>query len=536
MSKGYLCMVLHAHLPFVRHPEHEHFLEERWLFEAITETYIPLINAFDRLVEDNIPFRLTVSLSPTLITMLTDGLLQDRYERHLNRLIDLSDKEAGRTYNSPYHVIALMYQEQFRRARDTYHRYGRNLVGAFKKFQDLNRLDIITCAATHGFLPLITVNSKNAARAQVRTAADLYARHFNRQPQGIWLPECAYSQGIDALLKECGLKYFLLDTHGVLFASHRPRYGVFAPIYCPTGVAAFGRDVESSKQVWSSNEGYPGDFDYREYYRDIGFDLDFEYVKPYIHPDGIRIHTGIKYYRITGRTNHKEPYVPSNAVEKAAVHAGNFMFNRELQVRHLNSLMDRPPIIVAPYDAELFGHWWYEGPMWLEYLIRKISFDQDTLIMVTPGDYLKLHGCNQVATPCASTWGHKGYNEMWLCRNNDWIYRHLHTAADRMVSLAESHYYTGGVQKRALNQAARELMLAQSSDWAFIMSTGTMTDYAVRRTKTHLANFLRLYYEISENRIDEGWLSHLESKNNIFPEIDFRNYADKNASVMALAQ
>ncbi len=535
MAKGYLCMVLHAHLPFVRHPEHEHFLEERWLYEAITETYIPLINVFERLVAENVPFRITVSLSPTLISMLTDSLLQDRYQKHLDKLIDLADREAGRTYNSPFHATALMYQDQFRRARDTYHRYDRNLVAAFKRLQDLGRIEVITCASTHGFLPLMFIN-KNAVRAQIKTAADLYAKHFGRRPPGMWLPECAYYPGIDPLLKEYGVKYFFLDTHGLLFASHRPRYGVFAPVLCPSGVAAFGRDAESSKQVWSSNEGYPGDFDYREFYRDIGFDLDFEYVKPYIHPDGIRIHTGIKYYRITGRTNHKEPYVPANAVEKAAIHAGNFMFNRELQVKWLNRLMDRPPIIVAPYDAELFGHWWFEGPIWLEFLFKKIHFDQKILQPVTPSDYLNLHGYNQVATPCASSWGHKGYNEMWLTRSNDWIYRHLHMAADRMVWLAEEFYHSGGLLARALKQAARELMLAQSSDWAFIMSTGTMTEYAVRRTKTHLDNFIRLYHEISENRIDEGWLNYLESNNNIFPDIDFRAYAGRAGKKLAKAR
>ncbi|MFZ5650472.1 MAG: glycoside hydrolase family 57 protein [Bacillota bacterium] len=527
MTKGYLCMILHAHLPFVRHPEHEHFLEERWLFEAITETYVPLINAYERLEESNIPFRITMSLSPTLISMLTDGLLQERYLKHLNRLIELSDREAGRTYHTPFHQTALMYQEMFRRTRDTFYRYGGNLVSAFKRFQDSDRLEIITCAATHGFLPLMS-NNKNAVRAQIRTAVNLHNRHLGHPP-GIWLPECAYTPGIDPILKENGLKYFILDTHGVLFASHRPRYGIYAPIFCPSGVAAFGRDTESSKQVWSANEGYPGDFDYREFYRDIGFDLDFEYVKPYIHPDGIRIHTGIKYYRITGKSNHKEPYVPSHALEKAAIHAGNFMFNRELQVDWLSGLMDRPPIIVAPYDAELFGHWWFEGPIWLEFLIKKIHFDQNKFRMISPGDYLKLHGFNQVATPCASSWGHKGYNEVWLCGKNDWIYKHLHTASDRMVELAETMYHAWGLQARALNQAARELLLAQSSDWAFIMSTGTMTDYAIRRTKTHLNNFLRLYYEIRENRVDEGWLGYLESKNNIFPEIDYRSYADRTA-------
>jgi len=523
-NKGYLAIVLHAHLPYIRHPEHEHFLEERWLYEAITETYLPLLKIFERLTGDNIPFRLTVSLSPTLLSMLVDPLLKERYLRHLDRLIELADKEVGRTYHTPFHETALNYQEQFREARRAYlEDYQGNLVNAFKKFQDAGRLEIITCAATHGYLPLMMVHPE-AVQAQIAVAVNQYKKFFGRAPAGIWLPECGYAPGIDDILKKFNIRYFFTDTHGVLFASHRPRYGVFAPLYCPTGVAAFGRDVESSKQVWSAKEGYPGDFDYREYYRDIGFDLDYEYIRPYIHPDGIRVNTGIKYYRITGRTNHKEPYVPAWAREKAAVHAGNFMFNRELQSRYLNTLMDRPPVIVAPYDAELFGHWWYEGPQWLEYLIRKITYDQNTVELITPGDYLARFPCNQVARPCASSWGNKGYHEVWLCRANDWIYRHLHLAAARMIELANAHPYAGGLLNRALNQAARELMLAQSSDWAFIMSTGTMVQYAVNRTKTHLLNFLRLYDEIKSHRLDEGWLRWLEEKNNIFPEMDYRVY------------
>ncbi len=525
MPKGYLCMVLHAHLPYVRHPDHEDFLEERWLFEAITETYIPLIQVFERLLEENVKFRLTMTLTPTLISMLTDPLLQERYVRHMAKLIELADKEEGRTYGSPFHETALMYKRHFREAMHLFcDRYGRNLVTAFKKFQDVGRLELITCAATHGYLPLMI--HPEAMQAQVKTAIDLHTRHLGSPPQGIWLPECAYAPGIDEILKENKLKFFFTDSHGVLYASHRPRFGIFAPIYCPSGVAAFGRDVESSKQVWSTQEGYPGDFDYREFYRDIGYDLGLDYIGPYIHPDGIRIHTGLKYYKITGNVDlsQKEPYNVQQAKKKAALHAGNFMFNRQLQVRYLSKLMERPPFIVAPYDAELFGHWWFEGPIWLEYLFRKIAFDQNDIELVTPSDYLKRFPCNQVAVPCPSSWGNKGYHEVWLCETNDWIYRHLHMAASRMIAMANRHSTASGLLRRALNQAARELMLAQSSDWAFIMSTGTMVEYAVRRTKTHLSNFIRLYDEIENYRIDESWLKDLEYRNNIFPDIDYSWY------------
>jgi 1,4-alpha-glucan branching enzyme len=514
--------VLHSHLPYVRHPEHEAFLEEDWLYEAITETYIPLILRLESLMNDRVDFRLTMSLSPTLISMLTDGLLQERYLRHINKLIELSHKEVERTRWQPeFQRLARMYLDNFYQARNTFERFNRNLVFAFKGFQDAGKLEIITCGATHGFFPLMDV-CRESVRAQIRVAVSHYESVFGRKPRGIWLPESGYHPGHDEFLKEAGIRYFFTDSHGILHGSPRPKYGVFAPVYCKgTGVASFGRDLESSKQVWSSVDGYPGDYAYREFYRDIGFDLDYEYIKPYIHPDGVRINTGIKYYRITGNGN-KEPYNPDWARDRAGDHAGNFMFNREKQVEYLYELMQRKPIIVSPYDAELFGHWWYEGPMWLEFLIRKVVFDQKTIRLTTPSEYLAENPRNQVITPSLSSWGWKGYSEMWLQGQNDWIYRHLHAASGRMTELVKSFPCAQGLLKRGLQQALRELLLAQSSDWAFIMGTGTHIPYAVRRTKEHLLRFNRIYEEVKSNSIDEQWLKDIESKDNIFPDIDYR--------------
>jgi 1,4-alpha-glucan branching enzyme len=526
MAKGYLSLVLHSHLPFVRHPEHDQFLEEDWFYEAITETYIPLINVFDGLVRDGVDFRITMSLTPTLIAMLTDPLLQHRYVRHINKLIDLAEKETVRTKDQPeFNPLAHMYRDTFRDAKYVFEeKYGRNLVAAFKKFQDLGKVEIITCGATHGFLPLM--RSPNAVRAQIMVAVEHHARHLGRPPRGIWLPECGYSQGLDEILSNAGIRYFFTDSHGVFHATPRPKYGVYAPVYCRSGVAAFGRDIESSKQVWSSVEGYPGDYNYRDFYRDVGFDLGYEYVKPYLHPDGVRVNLGIKYYKITGKTNHKDPYIRRWALERAAEHAGNFMFNREKQVEWLSGIIqDRKPIIVAPYDAELYGHWWFEGPEWLNFLIRKIAYDQRTVKLITPSEYLAEYPRCQVATPSMSSWGYKGYAEVWLNDTNDWIYRHLHAAEDRMVELARRFPKAQGLHRRALNQAARELLLAQSSDWAFIMKTGSHVEYATGRTRDHLLRFARLYDDIRGNRIDDGWLGEIEYKDNLFPDIDYSVYA-----------
>ena len=527
MPAGYLCMVLHAHLPFVRHPEYDDFLEEDWLYEAITETYIPLLDHFAGLERDGVDWRMTMSVTPTLAAMLSDPLLQFRYVRHVDNLIALAAKEIERTRWQPeFHHLAVMYHDRFRRARDVFVReYGNNLVNGFRRFYESGKLEIITCGATHGFLPLMQSN-KNAVRAQIEIGAREHERHFGRRPQGIWLPECGYFPGVDELLRDAGIRYFFCDTHAVLYAEPRPKYGVFAPIVCSqSGVAAIARDTESSKQVWSAIEGYPGDYQYREFYRDAGFDLDYDYVKPHLHSTGIRTNLGIKYFKITGRTDHKQPYDPKAALDKAADHAGNFMFNREKQVEWLAGAMDRPPLILAPYDAELFGHWWFEGPDWINFLLRKLCYDQQAVKMITIPEYLDRHPKTQVSQPTLSSWGYKGYCEVWLEGSNHWIYPHLHEAAERMVELAQRFTDPSPLQRRALNQAARELLLAQSSDWAFIMKTGTMVDYANQRTQVHVLNFNHLYEQIKGNEIDEPWLAEIERRHNLFPNIDYRVYA-----------
>ena len=526
MKKGYLLFVLHAHLPFVRHPEYESFLEERWFFEGITETYVPLIEIFDQLAREGIFFQITMTLSPTLCSMLADPFLQERYLQHLEKLIELAAQEVERTQSDPrFQVLARFYHHHFLRCREIFkNRYGGNLLTAFRKFQDAGNLEIITCGATHGYLPLMRV-APASVRAQVRTACEHYESVFGRRPRGIWLPECGFYPGDDSILKENGLQYFFTDTHGILYGIPRPRYGVYAPVYCPSGVAAFGRDPESSKQVWSAGEGYPGDYWYREFYRDVAFDLDFNYIRPYIDPAGNRVDTGIKYYRITGKTNHKEPYEPDRARAKAEEHAANFLFNRERQVEYLYGRLGRKPVIVSPYDAELFGHWWYEGPEFLVHLIRKIARHSEILELVTAPRYLGECPRIQTLTPCYSSWGHKGYSEVWLEGSNDWIYRHLHWASGKMHELAKTHPGATGILGRALNQMTRELLLAESSDWAFMMKTRTSVEYAVRRTREHLLAFLGLYDSVRKNVIDETELSELEKRDCVFPGMNYEVYA-----------
>ena len=528
MSDAHFALVLHAHLPFVHHPEYDEFLEEDWLFEGITESYIPLLMTWDRLRSDGVPFRVTMSLTPTLLEMLSNPLLQSRYAGYLEKRIDLVERETTRSSRSDHErYLAEQYLGRFREAEAFFNkRCARDLVSAFRDVQNAGHLEVLGCAATHGLLPLML--TPNAMRAQVSVGLATVERHLGRRPRGVWLPECAFKPGVDDVLAEEGVEYFLVDAHGILNGYPQPVNGVHAPIRCQSGVAAFGRDLESSKQVWSAEQGYPGDGVYREFYRDLGYDADYEDIQPYLHADGIRRNVGVKYHRVTGRValHEKQLYDPYVADQRAKEHGSHFVFCRQHQLCFLKSHIRPAPIIVSPYDAELYGHWWYEGPAFLEQVFRVAQHVRSDFVVSTLSEYLHEHLPVQYSTPSSSSWGDKGYFEVWLNGANDWIYRHLHKAEEHMVELVAAHVETTppAEVEDALRQAARELLLAQSSDWAFLMTAGTAVPYAEKRTRNHLCAFNRLYRMIRAGSVDANYVADLFRQNPIFPDLDWRVY------------
>ncbi|MFQ9297975.1 MAG: glycoside hydrolase family 57 protein [Clostridia bacterium] len=556
-KKGYVSFVLHAHLPFIHHPESNDYLEESWLYEAISETYIPLLKNFKKLVDEGVNFRITMSMTPPLLSMLDNKLLQQKYINYLENLIELSEKEIKRTtFNEKMNKLSKYYYERYsedlRLFRDE---FKCDLISQFKHFQDIGVLEIITCGATHGYFPILYVNEKTV-RAQIAVGVQTYERYFGKKPRGIWLPECGYVPEADKYLREFGVDYAIVESHGVLYANPTPVYGTLAPIVSPQGFTVFGRDMESSRQVWSSINGYPGDYNYRDFYRDIGYEADYDYIKPYIAHNGVRVHTGIKYHRITGDTDNKDIYDIQWAKDSAERQAGHFLNSRTEQIENASHYMNKPPIVLCPYDAELYGHWWYEGPYWLYILFKKIYYDECNFELITPSEYMDKYPEIQQCQPCRSSWGANGYSEVWLNPSNDYAHKHLHTAGDRMCELAykfkdsynvlndldnkikdlkkekkpitsitsSSKYRNAKLQVRALNQAARELLLAQSSDWLFIITNNTMVDYAHRRIKDHIGRFTRLYNELNSGKIDRKFLTEIEEKDPVFPDIDYRIY------------
>ncbi|MBM4265155.1 MAG: DUF1957 domain-containing protein [Deltaproteobacteria bacterium] len=519
---GHLLLVLHAHLPWVRHPEYPDFLEERWLFEAITETYLPLLNVLEGVAREDVPCRLALSMSPTLLAMLVDPLLQGRYVRHLDRLITFSDAEVRRLRGEEdLQRVARLYRESLRGARRSFcDRYEGNLLPAFRSLAESGVLELVACPATHAYLPLLV--HPTAVRAQIRVGMDEYRRLFGWDPEGLWLPECGFTPDLDEILAECGVRWTILEGHAFGLAQPRPILDLDAPLRTPAGIAAFARDAEMARRVWSEREGYPADPDYRDFHRDVGFDLDLDLVRTIIAPTGERVTTGIKYHRITGAGLAKEPYDPLRARAKASAHASNFVAHCTGRLGRRDA--SRAPSPVAAYDAELFGHWWFEGPQWLDLLVRKLAYDQSLIALATPSDVLTDSPPEATGLPGASSWGEGGYHRVWLNGANDWIYPPLHDAGDRMCALASSHAEPRGLELRALNQAARELLLAQASDWPFMMSQQTAVDYAVQRVRGHLASFARIADDLESRSLDDTWLAELEARDNLFPALDYRVY------------
>jgi 1,4-alpha-glucan branching enzyme len=301
----------------------------------------------------------------------------------------------------------------------------------------------------------------------------------------------------------------------------RPRRAIYAPCFTPAGPAAFARDPESSRQVWSAEAGYPGEPAYRDFYRDIGFDLPPEYVWP---GGKTPRFTGIKYHRITGRGVEKELYNRRWAVNAAHAHAQHFLESRTRQMHDLGD-QNFDPIVLMPFDAELFGHWWYEGPLFLECFIRKAAARDSAVRLTTPSEYLQDNPTQETVQPAASSWGEDGYWSVWLEPKNAWIYPHLHTAARRMTEAARAHAAApGATADRVLKQLARELLLAQSSDWAFLIKTGTAKHYAARRTTDHIERFTTLHAQLTSDRVDEAFLADCEWRDNLFPNVDWRHY------------
>jgi 1,4-alpha-glucan branching enzyme len=265
----------------------------------------------------------------------------------------------------------------------------------------------------------------------------------------------------------------------------------------------------------------------------VGWDAPLDYLLPHLHADGARRHLGLKYHRVTGRDvplSDKQPYRPRRARARAALHAAHFVDERIKQcARQRDALGGHLPLITSPYDAELFGHWWFEGVHFLGHVFRELARRRDEIEALSPADYLAAHTRLQTQRLSPSSWGAEGYYKVWLNDTNAWLYPEQHAAEARMTALANKYAVAtpDPLTSRALTQAARELLLAESSDWAFQIAHATTVEYATRRFNSHIARFHALASDIEQERIDAALLAEIESRDNLFAELDYRTYRSR---------
>ncbi|MGB9880761.1 MAG: glycoside hydrolase family 57 protein [Anaerolineae bacterium] len=550
--KGAFTFVLHSHLPYVRKAGRWPHGEEM-LHEAIAETYIPLLNALFELKQEGYTPRLTIGLTPILLEQLSDPDVLAHFELYLLEKLALVEADIQRhREKGDAHLLYLaeFYLNWYQNILESFtERYKRNLVAAFRQLQDEGNLDILTSAATHGYLPLMERDS--TIYAQLKVGLETTRRHLGRAPRGIWLPECGYrpafvqdgtyKPGLEEFLSELNLGYFFTDTHvivggklvGKVAGDAIGPYGALPkrklvvrvderpeakerttmrPYYVHSAnVAVYGRDERTGLQVWSTAHGYPGDFLYREFHRKDD-------------------HSGLQYWRITGAQvdlGQKDLYDPQAAMNQVHLHADHFVHILEEEVTRYYAATGKPGIVVSAYDTELFGHWWFEGVTWLKEVLRRLG-KNDTVALMTAGDYLEAYPPDEVIALPESSWGQGGGHWTWLNPDTEWMWPLIHNAEWRMEELVARYPQAEGELREVLNQAARELLLLESSDWPFLISTGQAREYASGRFQQHLARFHHLA-SIAESgaftEMNKHFLSNTADLDNPFPDIDYRVFA-----------
>ncbi|MGE5574046.1 MAG: glycoside hydrolase family 57 protein [Bacillota bacterium] len=576
MSTGSFVFVLHSHLPYCRKAGVWPFGEE-WVFEAMAETYIPLLDIVSDLVARGVPARLTVGLTPVLLDQLQDPYMLFRFDEYVETKIAAAEGDIARfeaESEGRFRDLARFYRDRYDKVRTSFHeRYGRDLVSAFRRLQDEGHIELVAGAATHAYLPLLARES--SVCAQVKVGCDTYERCFGRKPMGIWLPECGYRPrdssrsepgsafgraGVDGALGAMGIRHFFVDAHAIQggtpvgmygaglsqrqppprYVPSRPGFTTYLPYSLPgSDIAVLGRNERTALQVWSSEWGYPGDGNYREFHK----------------RDSI---SGFRYWKVTSRLvdlGSKEVYQHEAALARAREHADHFVGLVERLLGDFHRDAGKHGIIVAPFDVELFGHWWMEGLDWLRWAIEGLA-RSDNVELTTAAGYLESHPPSGRIDLVESSWGMGGGHYIWDNEATGWMWDEVHASEGEMERIAamaacaddgpvrpprhegDSSAWTPdgaprSFRERILRQAAREALLLQSSDWPFLVTTDQAADYASRRFLEHRHRFTRLLDALQQGDATPEamrYLEEIEAIDALFPDIDPAAFSVKQGS------
>jgi len=541
MSPKYFSLVLHSHIPYVLdHGSWPHGMD--WLFEAAAETYLPLLDVFERLAAEGIPPQVNISFTPVLMAQLKDPSFVRGFDEYLRMKIEIADQdgEAFRKTGHPLLPLTVYWGDWYRKLLHEFHeRHHGDILDGFRWLQDRGQLEVLTSGATHGYFPLLEKDA--SIRHQVRQGCHVYRKYFARETRGFWIPECAYRPayawkaplgegkpyprlGVDEILGQEGIRYFFVDGHllkggeakGVyldrfpglklLWEKFRKEYKpadelkrdpYSSYLAYPSNVPFFARDEVSGSQVWSRHMGYPGDGCYLEFHKK--------------HFPG-----GMRYWRITSGDPDlalKESYDPAVAAGRLDEHASHFVSVLE------SALKDRDSgVIVALYDTELFGHWWFEGPEWIYRMLKKLA--RSAVRPLAASECLEKLPPSEIISLPEGSWGQGGFHWIWFNEETTWIWKKIYQIEEAEEELRPR---AAGLDRRILRQFYREKFLLESSDWPFLMSTWTARDYAENRAAEHFARALELAGWLRDGRhlttAEAALLEVYEKEDGLFEEI-----------------
>ena len=536
MSDAY-ALVLHSHLPYVRGAGRWPHGEE-WVHEAILGTYLPLLVLLHDLRAEGVRYRITIGLTPTLLEQLADPDICTRFLAYADDQIRRAELDAwdfGVSGASARQSVAEFYRASYTRLKLAFtDRFGRDIVGAFADLARTGEVEILTSGATHGYLPLLDDRS---VEAQLRVGLASTKRLTGLEPTGIWLPECAYRPGLERALERHGFTHFFTDAALMRgraitraakpFRSKRadrhsgagervavldpaeplidPAVDLFRPyLVADSAVAAVSRHPESSGQVWSAAQGYPGDPFYREFHRKDD-------------------RSGLRYWRVTDTTvdlGEKAEYVVSLAADRVREHARHFSASIRDELAAHRSATGRDGMLVTTFDSELFGHWWFEGVDWLGLVLRELGD-----IATTVAGRLATQPPRERIALAEGSWGKNNDHSTWLAPQTQWMWDGIGSAAARVRALADDPP-RDALRKRAADHALRELLLLESSDWPFLVTTGQAGDYATERFRSHAQRLHRCLEIAARGTADDQIeLRSLEHADNPFPDARIDDFA-----------
>lgn len=463
-------LVLHSHLPYVLGKGRWPFGEE-WLHEIVLDTYLPLLEELEGLARDGVPAAVAIGITPILMEQLKSADFVVSFRKWVEGKRLALKEDVSRLPDTPEaRELNKFYRDELEQRLSQFDALGGDVVAAFAGLQDRGYLEVLTSCATHGYLPLFS--NDVSRRLQIRAGTATYQHWMGRRPTGFWLPECGYAPGVERLLADEGLRYFVADAAAFDTGSGRSYEGARIPASVSTesawtpwdigsGVAVFLRNPQTSEQVWSRDLGYPGDGVYREFHKRC---------------EG----SGWQYWRITSKQTdlgNKDLYQPAEARLRAREHASHFAHILQGLAAAHQQTSGNPGVIVSAFDTELFGHWWYEGPAWISDMFRSLA-GQPSIAASAPLDVL-----DSYTLPAGklreSSWGVGGGHDTWMNSETSWIWDYIRADQRRFIRLLP------GLHGAVADVLLREILLEESSDWPFLITTGQARAYGVARFLEH---------------------------------------------------